>query len=191
LTEDEVIEIIKNISGGHFYRLRNAAGILILATLGLRINQLLDIKLKDVKTVEHGYDITFKELKKKYSQNNRTLPIVNELYIGGFSVTRILTDYLKERNSIEVKSPYLFVNKFGKKLSDGLFRIMLNDVSNEALGYSITPHYLRHYVVSNCAKNHGITSAALLAGHSNVTTTQKYVSEKNFDFKEIIGINHG
>ena len=39
----------------------------------------------------------------------------------------------------------------------------------------ITPHRFRHTAISNVALNHGITKAAILANHSSIETTHKYM----------------
>ena len=49
----------------------------------------------------------------------------------------------------------------------------------------ITPHRFRHTAISNVALNHGITKAAILANHSSIETTKRYIKPTEEDMSNV------
>jgi integrase/recombinase XerC len=128
--------------------------ITLIYTLGLRISELSNIKLNDIKMDWiriHGKGNKQREVP--------LLPVTKKL----------ITEF------IEKKQPktYLF-EKNGEKLSQNSLRYLINK-SFLKIGLKVTPHQLRHSFATSLL-NHGapIADVSELLGHASMATTQIY-----------------
>lgn len=144
---------------------RDYAIVTIMAYAGLRISEVLNIRLSDYNLVSS--DLSVKDGK---GGKQRTV-IMND------KITNAIKEYLKERNS---NSEYLFVSRESEKIN----RTRINQIFNK---YSdkITPHVLRHFYCSNAIEvGYSIHEVANLAGHSNIHTTLLYTNPTREKMKE-------
>lgn len=80
----------------------------------------------------------------------------------------------------------LFISSFRKRMSDKAIYNLVKKYSEEALGYSISPHKLRaafvslYYEASGC----DIKATCEAVGHADVSTTSIYITKKNNSRKE-------
>jgi len=128
--------------------------ITLIYTLGLRISELSNIKLNDIKT-----DWIRIQGKGNKQREVPLLPLTKKL--------------IKEY--IEKKQPkiYLF-EKNGEKLSQNSLRYLI-DKSFLKIGLKVTPHQLRHsFATSLLNKGAPIADVSELLGHASMATTQIY-----------------
>ncbi|HIP02040.1 MAG TPA: integrase [Campylobacterales bacterium] len=128
--------------------------VLLLYTLGLRISELSNLKIKDIK---NGWvRINGKGGK------IREIPLLNE-------VVNELESYLKMQEPIV----YIFEND-RVKFNENKLRYKLSKVFKK-IGLKATPHQLRHAYATDLL-NHGarITDVSKLLGHASLETTQFY-----------------
>jgi integrase/recombinase XerC len=104
-----------------------------------------------------------------------------------------LNKYIEYRNSFLEENnisnfEYLWVNKYSKniRLSYKGIQNMVNSTLNKANIEDKSPHSLRHTALSNAVQN-GVDLRTVqdIAGHSSITTTQRYMhvlneGKKNF-----------
>ncbi|MCM3491778.1 tyrosine-type recombinase/integrase [Alkalihalophilus marmarensis] len=139
--------------------LRDRAIIEMLYTTGVRISELLNIKLSDIK-----WEMMQIWIRKGKGNKER---FVLFTYEGA----ERLRAYLDQR---EEKSEYVFANRHGKPLSRCLIEHQFRQYS-EKLGFKVTPHIMRHTFAAHLTeKNMDFTYIQELLGHANVNSTRIY-----------------
>ncbi len=145
--------------------LRDKAMLELMYATGLRVSELISLKIKNVNIQEKIIRIKGKGSK------DRIVPF------GDYAL-----DYLKLyieqfRSKIEYKkSPYLFISKQGKPLSRQFFWKQVKKYALKAEIYdNITPHTLRHSFATHLVENGAdLRLVQELLGHSNINTTEIY-----------------
>ncbi len=128
--------------------------ILLLYGFGLRISELSNLKIEDIKN-----DWIRVKGKGDKTRNIPILPLVKDK----------IESYLKKN----IKKVYLF-EKNGKKLSENSLRYKVNKIFGK-IGIKVTPHQLRHSYASDLLNNGGrISDVSKLLGHSSMSTTEIY-----------------
>jgi len=189
LTKEETIafmELLEKESKTFFTKTRNLLIYVLLVLTGSRISQILGIKLNDIKENEENIELRIKRL--KYIENSEQEYIYKKIrknfIVGNKTFINIFDKYLKMRNEIPTNNEYLFVTKKGKPISSDEYRKVFQRASLK-FGKKITPHYIRHTVGTIYANQYGVLKASLVLGHSNISTTQKYISINNIDIEEL------
>lgn len=138
---------------------RERALIETLYVTGVRISELLQIRLEDVK-----WDKRQIWIRKGKGNKERFVLFTHDC-------AERLNLYLKHRN---VKSDYLFCNVHGGRLSQGYIQRNFREYS-ELLGFKISPHTLRHTFATHLAIK-GMPQSYIqeLLGHSNINSTRIY-----------------
>lgn len=165
LSTEEVTKLL-DIPLNNIYNYRNKAMIELMYATGLRVSELVNLKLNDIDLHEN--------LLKTMGKGNkeRIIPI-------GEYATAIVIEYLhKARPQIlkNKQSEYLFVTKRGEKLSrEQFFRILQSLAKKKGITTHFSPHTLRHSFASHLL-DHGADLRTIqeLLGHSNIATTQIY-----------------
>jgi site-specific recombinase XerD len=166
LTDDEVDQLI-NASYSKTYSIkgkRNHAIIMLLLGGGLRVSELVNLKMRDIEFNNNSFIIKIKGKGNK----ERMIPIMNR-------VKDVLEMWLKERPSSECEN--IFINlKTLMLLSVDTIQYLVRTTSIEAgIKKRVTPHKLRHTFATNLMKNNAnIVSIQELLGHSNLNTTRIY-----------------
>lgn len=142
-----------------------------LAATGARISELLQIKVEDV---EKGYlDI--------YSKGGK----VRRLYIP----KTLKNETLEWLKTINLTSGYLFLNRFGQKLTSRGVGQQLKALAGE-YGMNtkvVYPHSFRHRFAKNfLEKYNDLALLADLMGHENIETTRIYLRRTANEQREIV-----
>ena len=147
---------------------RNLAIIKLLYATGLRVSELVNIKLKDINI------------------SDRTIRV-----FGKGSKERIVIS--NGRVFLDTKSSeYLFLNKAGNKLSDRYIRKILDDIIVKAsIDFHVSPHMLRH-TFATVMLNNGLdlVSVKNLLGHSSLNTTSIYTHVSVDQIKKVYNSAH-
>ncbi|SEG79604.1 tyrosine-type recombinase/integrase [Paenibacillus sp. UNC499MF] len=166
--QDRFISYV-DLEKNDFKRLRNLAIIDVMLYSGLRVAEIEELKVEDVK-VNGDVTLTIREGKKgKYA----TVTLIGKH-------SRNLRNWLKQRQLLTddryVHSPYLFVSERTGKLTSRGIQVMLNKYANLARMDKITPHRFRHSFCKNLA-NSGASIEIIrrLARHENIQTTAIYI----------------
>ncbi|NLA33260.1 MAG: tyrosine recombinase [Tenericutes bacterium] len=155
---------------------RNKAMLELLYGAGLRISELINVKINDLN-VENATIICFGKGKKE-----RIIPI-------GEYIIESINDYLNIRDQFLINgySDYLFLNNHGLKLSRQGFNKILNKILiNKNLPTKISPHSIRHSFATHML-DYGADLKVIqdLLGHSDIATTKIYTQiSKNKTFKD-------
>ena len=175
LTEDEVDKLL-DIELKDVFGYRNKAMLEVLYATGLRVSELVNLKMENID-FEGDIIRTFGKGNKE-----RVIPIGEyaryylDLYLNNYRY-----ELLKHGNN-----EYVFLNNHGNNMTRvGFFKIIKNIANEKGINKEISPHVLRHSFASHLLK-HGADLRTIqeLLGHSNVSTTQIYTHISNEELKE-------
>lgn len=175
LTEDEVNKLL-NFTCENAYDYRNKAMIEVLYSTGMRVSELVNLKLDDI---DFHNDIIRCITK---GSKERVMPL-------GDIAKHYLKIYLDLYRAILLKnnhSEYVFINNEHNKISRQGFFINLNNIKNRVgIKKNITPHMLRHSFATHLLE-HGadLRSVQELLGHEDIRTTEIYTHLSNHYLKE-------
>ena len=146
--------------------IRDKAMLELLYATGMRVSELIHLQTDDVN-LQFGYVVC-------QENKERIIPI------GNVS-KEALAVYLERGRSVFVKDvteKSLFTNCSGKAMSRQGFWKMLKGYADEAgIMRDITPHTLRHSFAVHMLQNGAdIRSVQEMLGHSDISTTQVYLS---------------
>ena len=138
---------------------------LVYAT-GLRVSELVGLKVSQVN-LEAGYLTVVGKGSKE-----RAVPI------GSFARERLLA-YLKEPRTRILKgklSPYLFINRAGRKLTRQGFALRLQLLARRVgIESKVSPHVLRHAFATHLLERGAdLRAVQMMLGHADIATTQIY-----------------
>ncbi len=166
-----------NFDGKFCYR--NKAIINLLYSSGVRVSELCNITLPSIN-LEDRYLIVVGKGKK-----TRICPFSSDS-------KRIIENYLvMERNKI-AKCNYLFINKYGNKLTTRAVENIINELSVRLFNNKkLHPHLFRHTYATNLLNNGAdLRTVQELLGHSSLNSTQVYTHLANKDIENIYKISH-
>lgn len=147
--------------------LRDRAILEVMYATGLRVSELINLKLNDVH-LEMGLLQTLGK-----GDKERIVPLGD---IAIKWVRRYLTDarpYLTRKNPAE---SHLFVNNHGSGLSrQGIWKNLKAIVQKAGIYKTVTPHTLRHSFATHLLENGAdLRTVQELLGHADISTTQIY-----------------
>lgn len=147
---------------------RNRAMLETLYGCGLRVSELVALKISDLFFEEGFIKITGKGNKQRF------------VPIGENTQKYILTYKDFVRNHLKIKKGFedtLFLNRRGGMLSRAMVFTIIKDLALKiALNKSISPHTLRHSFATHLLENGAdLRSIQLMLGHESITTTEIYV----------------
>jgi len=177
----EVEKIIDAVDTSEPIGLRDLACIETLYGCGLRISELLSLRMEDV-FLEDGF---IRVLGK--GGKERLVPL------GGRAKKAILNYIEKGRPFFEkTKNPLLFLSKRGKKISRmGFWKRLRKYVDMAGIKKHVTPHTFRHSFATHLLEGGAdLRAVQLMLGHSDISTTQIYTHVSREYLKEIVRSFH-
>jgi len=161
MSESEVEKLLNSPDASKDIEQRDKAMIEMLYATGMRISELVNLKITDIDMNRSVIKVMGKGSKE------RLIPF-------GESASEALFNYLKTRKDSSSKE--VFISNRGRKITRVAFwqRIKVY-LLRENLKISISPHTLRHAFATHLL-NRGadLRSVQLLLGHSDLSTTQIY-----------------
>lgn len=180
LKEDEIVKILNNTNEVNIYNKRNKLIVYLLYVTGLRVSELVNIKLEDIDKYNKKIKILGKGNKERFVFYEKECSI-------------LLEDYLKNvREKLNSnQSKYLLLNKFGNKLSTRMIRNILNNIKVGTGIEHIHPHMIRHTFATSMLNNGAdLMTVKELLGHESINTTSIYTHVTNEKIKEIFNNCH-
>jgi len=162
---------------------RNRAMLETLYGCGLRVSELVSLKISDLFFDEGFIKITGKGNKERF------VPI-------GKLTQKYMQIYQKEvRVNLTIKKGHedtLFLNRRGNQLTRAMIFTIIKDLAVKTnLHKSISPHTLRHSFATHLLENGAdLRSIQLMLGHESITTTEIYVHLDRSFLKEVMHSYH-
>ena len=147
---------------------RNRSIIETLYGCGLRVSELVNLKLSDLFFEEGFIKVTGKGDKQRF------VPVSDytQKYIS------IYINHIRSHQKIKPEfSDILYLNRRGKQLTRVMIFHIIKTLSKEAgIDKNISPHSLRHSFATHLLENGAdLRSIQLLLGHESITTTEIYL----------------
>ncbi|MFC0776541.1 site-specific tyrosine recombinase XerD [Flavobacterium sp. HJSW_4] len=162
---------------------RNRAMLETLYGCGLRVSELVSLKISDLFFDEGFIKITGKGNKERF------------VPIG--ALTQKYIDIYKNavRCNLNIKKgaeDTLFLNRRGNQLTRAMVFTIIKDLAQKmGLKKSISPHTLRHSFATHLLENGAdLRSIQLMLGHESITTTEIYVHLDRSFLKEVMHSFH-
>ncbi len=182
LNYTEVDLLINNLEEKTPLEVRNKLILELLYSTGIRVSELVNIKVHDINLVNNSIKVLGKGNKERIVLFGSNCKIVLKNYLNNFYP--ILNS--------KTKSSYLFLNNNGNKLSTAGIRFILNSIIKKySLKFNVTPHTLRHTFATHLLNNGAdLKSVSELLGHENIETTGIYTHISNERLRSVYLTNH-
>ncbi|TDD94443.1 site-specific tyrosine recombinase XerD [Flavobacterium cellulosilyticum] len=147
---------------------RNRAMLETLYGCGLRVSELVSLKISDLFFEEGFVKITGKGNKQRF------------VPIGSLTQKYILIYKNSIRTNLNIKKGHedtLFLNRRGSQLTRAMIFTIIKDLATQIdLNKKISPHTFRHSFATHLLENGAdLRSIQLMLGHESITTTEIYV----------------
>lgn len=182
LTKEEVEKLLRSPNTGQVLGLRDRAMLELMYATGLRISEIINLKLEDL----HLTMGTLQTLGKGHKE--RIVPVGDE-------AIKWVNRYLEEARPKLLKqkrSNYLFLNFHGNNLTrQGVWKNLKAEVRKAGIQKNITPHTLRHSFATHILENGAdLRIVQELLGHADISTTQIYTYLSNKQLADIYNRAH-
>lgn len=161
---------------------RNKAIIEVLFSCGLRVSELVNLKISDCYPQEHFIRVLGK------GRKERLVPISD----SAIHETEL---WFYDRRQMEIKpgeEDYVFLNRRGAHLTRTMILIMIKRYARDAgIKKNISPHTLRHsFATALLEGGADLRSIQAMLGHEKISTTQIYTHIDTHMLREEILLHH-
>jgi len=182
LTEDEIKRLISSVNLDSEFGQRNKTIIEVLYGTGIRVSELIELKLSNIFFKENILKVTGKGNKERF------------VPLGKIALIEI-KKYLNDRDKLKIDSKFsdiLFLNRYGRQLTRSMIFKVINDSSKNAeIDKKISPHTLRHSYATHLLKNGAdLRTIQLILGHESITTTEIYTHLDTFHLEDVLKKYH-
>lgn len=182
LSVNEVVKILEavdlSLEEGH----RNRAILEMLYSCGLRVSELVNLRLSDLFLKDGFIRVIGK------GDKQRLVPI-------GIPAADALTLYFQKRALLSVKSKFseiVFLNRRGAKLTrEMIFHIVKQNALAAGITKTISPHTFRHSFATHLVENGAdLRVVQEMLGHESILTTEIYTHVNSEKWRETILSHH-
>tara|TARA_B100000768_G_scaffold15713_1_gene14543 strand:- start:83 stop:976 length:894 start_codon:yes stop_codon:yes gene_type:complete len=172
LSIEEIDLIVSNIDNSSKHGQRNTTIIETLYSCGLRVSELINLKISNIKFLEKYIKITGK------GNKERLTPISQKCL-------KLLSIYINEiRIHQKIKSgndDIVFLNNRGSQLSrEMIFTIVKKLTEKSGIKKNVSPHTFRHSFATHLIEGGAdLRAVQEMLGHENITTTEIYTHLDN------------
>ena len=168
LSTEEIDELIASIDLNKNEAERNIAIVETLYGCGLRVSELINLKISDLY-----FDEGFITVKGK-GNKQRLIPIAEHTQV-------CIENYLEySRNSVKINDDFkdiVFLNRRGKQLTRAMIFTIIKDLVKKCkMSKNISPHTFRHSFATHLLENGAdLRAIQQMLGHESITTTEIYM----------------
>ena len=180
MTKKEISQLIKHVEMNTKKNLRDDALIELLYSTGLRVSEVANLKLKDIKLEKS-------EIKILGKGNKERIVIFNNK-----SKEKIIRYLKNDKRYISIKTEALFQNKFKEALSTrSIQRILKKYLNFSGINSKYSTHTLRHTFATHLLEGGAdIKVIQQLMGHSSPETTKIYTHVSSSTLKNVYNNSH-
>lgn len=177
LTIPEVNQLLSILNTNNILEIRNKAMIEIVYACGLRVSELVDLRLSDLHLSDGFISVKGKGSKERVIPIN--IAAINSLNFYLINARPHLAN-IKSKN-------YVFLNKNGSQTSRQNFFLILKEKAIQAgIKKPIGPHTLRHSLASHLLeKGLDLRLIQEILGHESISTTEIYTEINNPKLKKV------
>ena len=179
LSEEDINRIIACIDNSTDIGKRNKCILEVLYGCGLRVSELIDLKISNINFKESYIMVEGK------GEKTRLVPLAN-------TTAEFIRSYIHTvRNKTKINKKYedtLFLNSRGTNMSRVIVFIIIKELTQKAgISKSISPHTFRHSFATHLLQNGAdLRFIQEMLGHSSITTTQVYTHLKTEELRDVI-----
>jgi len=179
LSFEDVERIIKAIDDSTDLGRRNQCMIEVLYGCGLRVSELIDLKISNINFKEFYLKVEGK------GDKSRFVPLATY-------TSALIMDYknhVRSKYKINKKcEDILFLNSRGSGMSRVIVFIIIKELTEKAgINKKISPHTFRHSFATHLLQNGAdLRYIQEMLGHSSITTTEIYTHLKNEELRDVI-----
>lgn len=178
LSLEEIERMIAQIDMSKAEGHRNRAIIEILYGSGLRVSELVNLRLSDIYIVEGYIRVCGK------GNKQRLVPISQEAMTW-------FAYWLEDRHALDIKpeaTDIVFLNRYGRQLTRAMIFTIVKRLAEQAdIHKTISPHTLRHSFATHLLQNGAdLRIIQQLLGHETIGTTEIYTHVEVQDLREAI-----
>ncbi len=183
LSYDDVEKIVQSINVSNDLGKRNNCMVEVLYGCGLRVSELIDLKISNVNFKENYLKVVGK------GEKSRFVPLTN------YTLNSIKEYINNVRCNLKIKPKYddvLFLNSRGSSMSRVIVFIIIKELAEKAgISKNISPHTFRHSFATHLLQNGAdLRFIQEMLGHSSITTTEIYTHLKNEELRDVILTYH-
>lgn len=160
---------------------RDSVILELLYSTGIRVSELVNVKLKDINLSTRKIRILGKGNKER-------------IVLYGEYLKNLLDIYLNDGREKLVKNnqEYLVLNKNGSGLTTRGVRVIIDNILKKGeIDFHISPHVLRHTFATHMLDSGAdLKSVQELLGHENLSTTQIYTHISNERLRKVYLSTH-
>ncbi|WP_321472888.1 tyrosine-type recombinase/integrase [uncultured Paludibaculum sp.] len=163
-----------------FLASRNLAALEILFATGMRVGELVSLRLSDWNEDEQSIHVKGK------GGRHRLAFLTDQRSLAA------LAEYLPRRRKVLCGHESLFVNLAGGPLStQGVARVLTGLAAEAGITMRLTPHMVRHTVATLLLRNGAdIRVVQEVLGHSSIAMTQRYTHVSKEHLRETLQMRH-
>ena len=182
LSLDEVNLLLTQPDASNPIGIRDKAMIELLYSAGLRISELVNLRLGDLQMETGCVRCIGKGNKERLVPMGRTAA----------SAVRVYLDGPRQALAGKTSSPYLFLNRFGTRIGRiGFWKKLAYYGRKANLRLKLKPHMLRHSFATHLLERGAdLRSVQLMLGHADISTTQIYTHVVKDRLKEVYKRHH-
>lgn len=173
--EEEMSALFETVEEDEHKGMRDRVILELLYGTGIRVSELVNIKLEDLDLNSPGVKVLGKGNKERF------IPFGN---MCRESIERYLSEFPPLKKA---SHDYLLVNMNGRPITERGVRYVLNDIVKRTSGVTdIHPHKLRHTFATHML-NEGadLRTVQSLLGHVNLSTTGRYTHVSNQQLRKV------
>lgn len=183
LSVDEINKIIEAIDASLDEGFRNKVIIEVLYATGMRVSELISLKLSDIYFEEALIKVTGKGNKQRF------IPIhQNALHLLNIYINEIRSKFYDEKRS----KNYVFLNRRGTPLSRVMVFTFIKKYAEAAgIQKKISPHTFRHSFATHLVEaGADLRAVQDLLGHESILTTEIYTHLSQKHLRDLINSYH-
>ena len=184
LDSNEIMLLLSQPDGTDYKSRRDKAMLELLYATGLKVSEIIAIKLDDI-----NIPLRYIRFVDKDKVKERIVPF-------GEPAQRALNIYLNMAGELIMSEKntekYLFLNYAGEPMSrQGFWKIIKQYGEKAGFGDKITPHIFRHSFAAHLVENGAdLRSVQEMLGHSDISTTQIYANLNHNHIREVYAKAH-
>lgn len=183
LSYDEICSMIDTIDLSQQFGHRNKAILEIMYACGLRVSEVISLKISDIYVNDEFIRIFGKGEKERLIPISQATIKTLYLYIEG------------ERKHMPIKPRHtdtVFINRRGSGLSRQMVFLIIKDLAEKAgIKKNIGPHTIRHSFATHLLEGGAdLRAVQQMLGHSSISTTEIYTHISDQYLREVISLYH-